>query len=507
MADARDDETRTAGRGLLWVTSGKVFFIVTAYAVALVLPRVFGSEEVFGLFSVAFGAAAMLNAVLISSTLQTVSKLVSEDEGHAPQVLRRTLLLQLGVGGVIGGALVAGAPVLATHVFRNDAFAPLIRVSAVVVIAYALYAALVGYLNGYQKFARQAQLDMSFSVLRTAGLIGGAALGLGAIGAMGGFAAAAVVILLVALGIVGVGRSGGQGVSWRRLLAFLAPIWLYQAALQGMLQIDLQVLHYVATGMASDAGAEDPAAVADALSGVYRGAQTFAFIPYQLILSVTFVVFPFVSRATTLGDEAAARRYISNALRFSLLVLLAIATPIAGAAEGVLRIAYPQGYLLGAAALEILVFGQVAFALFVIAATILAGGGRPRIAAGVAVASLAIVMASVGALLAALGIEGDRALVATAIGTSIGTTLALAVIALMVYRAFGTFLPPLSALRSIVAGAAGFGVARVIPHASALSALGALIGGFAAYGLVLVITREIGPSELEALRRVLRRGR
>ncbi|MCB9593853.1 MAG: oligosaccharide flippase family protein [Sandaracinaceae bacterium] len=506
MAEASNDETRKAGRGLLWVTSGKIFFIVTAYTVALALPRVFGSEEVYGLFSVAFGAAAMLNAVLISSTLQTVSKLVSEDEAHAPQVLRKALLLQLGIGASLGVVLVGAAPWLAAHVFRSAAYTPLIRVAAAVVLAYALYSALIGYLNGHQRFARQAQLDMTFSVLRTIGLVGGAAVGIGAIGAMSGFSLAAVAILFVALAIVGVGRSGGEGVSWKRLVAFLAPIWLYQAALQGILQIDLQVLHYVASGVAERSGVEDPGAVADGLSGIYRAAQTFAFVPYQLILSVTFVVFPFVSRATSLGDDEATRRYISNALRFSLLVLLAVASPISGAAAGVIRIAYPQGYLVGAGALEILVFGQVAFALFVIGATIVAGGGRPRIAATVAVIGLVVVMVATWSLITVFGVEGPSALVATAIGTSIGTSTALLIIGVMVYRAFGTFVPPLSGVRALVAGAAGFGVARVIPHESALSALGALIGGFVAYGVVLVVTRELGGTELGALRRVLRRG-
>ena len=42
--DARDDETRQAGRGLLWIVAAKLFFIVTASGVSIALPRVFGSE-------------------------------------------------------------------------------------------------------------------------------------------------------------------------------------------------------------------------------------------------------------------------------------------------------------------------------------------------------------------------------------------------------------------------------------------------------------------------------
>jgi len=505
VTETKEDETRKAGRGLLWVTGGKIFFIVTAYSVALALPRVFGSEEVFGQFSVAFGAAAILNAVLISSTLQTVSKLVSEDEAKAPQTLRSVLLLQVGIGSSLAGLLVFSAPWLAEHLFLDEAFTPLIRVAAVVVFAYAVYAALVGYLNGHRRFARQAQLDMTFSVLRTTGLIGGAALGIGAIGALGGFATAASTILLIALGIVGVGKSGGTAI-WKRIIGFYAPIVVYQAALNGSMQLDLQVLHFVATGMATDAGAEDPVGLANGLSGIYRAAQTFAFVPYQLILSVTFVIFPYVSKATTIGDDGATQRYISNALRFSLLVLLSIATPIGGAAEGVIGIVYPDAYLAGAGALEILVFGQVAFALFVICATIIASSGRPRIAAGAAIGGLTVVLVATHQLIGVFGIDGSDALVGTAIGTTIGTSVALTIIGTIVYRTFGTFIPPWSLLRGVLAGGAGFGVARVLPHDGALVSLGALIAGFAAYGAVLVITGELGKTELAALKRVIRRG-
>ena len=78
---------------------------------------------------------------------------------------------------------------------------------------------------------------------------------------------------------------------------------------------------------------------AQTLVGYYRAAQTFAFVPYQLILSMTFIVFPMVSRALASNDEDAARRTIQGALRFSMLALLAIACPIAGASDGVMRIA------------------------------------------------------------------------------------------------------------------------------------------------------------------------
>lgn len=507
-ASGGEDETRRAGRGLLLITTAKVVFIVTAYAVRLALPRVFHSEQTYGLFSVAFSATSILNNVLIASTIQTVSKMVSEDEDRAPETLRHGLMLQAAIGTVLATALVLGAPLWAEKVLLDPGLTPLIRISGGVIFSYALYATLVGYLNGRRRFSHQAGLDMTFSVLRTTGLIGGAALGIGALGAMGGFASASGAILLVALVTVGLGK-GGSGFSAKRWIALMAPIWFYQACINGILQIDLQVLKRTVAELAMAQGTAAAAAteLANVFAAHYNAAQTFAFVPYQLILSVTFIVFPFVSRATTLGDAAATRRYIQNAMRFSLLVLLAIGAPIGGAADGVMRIAYPEPYLAGASALGVLVFGQVAFALFVIGATILTGAGRPRTAAVIALGSLIVVLVSTRLAIGWAGIEGHRALIATAIGTSIGTGVALLSVGITVWRSFGAFVPLASAIRGLLAGGVAFAVARFVPHGSALGALLALASGFAAYLVALLVLREIGGTELAALKAIARRGK
>jgi stage V sporulation protein B len=505
-APAREDDGRRAGLGLIFITFAKVFFIITGFTVALALPRFFGSEEVFGLFSVVFGAASILNNVLIASTIQTVSKMVSEDESRAAVVLRHGLTVQLAVGLVIGGTLVLGAPVWAEFFFRKPAITPLVRVAGAVAFSYSLYAALVGYVNGRRRFLHQAALDVTFSTLRTIGLVGGAALGIGALGAMGGFGSAACGILVIAVSTIGIGTSGGP-LDTKRWLRLLAPIWLYQFCLQGLMQGDLLVLNYAVTDLARASGLAERAAadVANVFAGHYRAAQTFAFVPYQLILSVTFIVFPFVSRATTLGDREAAKRYIQNAMRFSFLVLLAMGAPIAGAASGVLRIAYPEPYLAGADALAILVVGQVAFALFVIGATILTGSGRAWVAAAIACVAVVVVVAASFTAIRLAGLEDRGALAAAAIGTSIGTGLAFALVGFTLWRGFGAFIPIASAARGLLAAGAAFATARFIPHGSAFGSILALAGGFFVYLIALAIMLEVRPSDLGAVRAILAR--
>ena len=105
------------------------------------------------------------------------------------------------------------------------------------------------------------------------------------------------------------------------------------------------------------------------------------------------------------------------------------------------------------------------------------------------------------------GIDGHDALIATAAGTSLGTGVALLLVGLAVWRAFGAFIPPLTALRGLLAGGVGFAVARFVPHETGLTALGALAAGFFAYLAALVVVRELGRAELDQLKAIVQKRR
>jgi hypothetical protein len=162
-------------------------------------------------------------------------------------------VLQLALGSVLGGSLWALSPWLAGRVLLDPLLAPLIAASALVVFSYAPYAALIGALNGRQRFAQQATLDMTFTSMRTLFMLGAAALGFGALGVLLGFGSAAFGVLLLALLMVGKGERGQQ-IPWKRWLAFMAPLWLYQLCLNLTLQVDLSVLKGSIAALGRDGG-------------------------------------------------------------------------------------------------------------------------------------------------------------------------------------------------------------------------------------------------------------
>jgi stage V sporulation protein B len=492
------------GRGLALITLAKVYFILTGFVVQVGLPRLLGSPTAFGQYSLVMSIASVLNNVLIAATVQSVSKRVSEDEGLAPARLRQGLILQLGIGLALALGLFATAPLLA-RVAYDDELTKLLRIAAIVPLCYAIYAALVGSINGRRLFLQQAKLDVTFSTVRTFAILGAAALGLGAAGAISGFAFGALTILLVALAVVGIGKPGPQ-LPLRTWFSFLLPIVLFQTMLNGTLLLDVWVLNNTVAQLGIELGlsAAQASERASTYVGLYKAGQNFAFVPYQIILAVTFIVFPLVSRATASGDIQTARVHIDSALRFSAIVLFALAAPISGAADSLIRLAYGQAFLAGAETLRILVFGEVGLALFVIIATILSGGGKPSASAWSGLVGLVIVIVANRVLVRAVGLN-DGVLSIAALATSLGPLAALIVSSIALRASLGVWPPVLTFARCALSAVAGYYGAHAVPQLSAWMAPLAMIAGALAYFAALFASRELKPADLRALLDALRK--
>lgn len=496
---------RAAGRGVVFITAAKLYFIVVGYIVQFALPRLLGSAALYGAYSTVMTTASILNNVLVTGTIQSVSKFTSERDDRAPSALRSALLYQAILAGVVGLAYFSMAGWIAGSFLKKASLAPYLRICTVVVVAYAIYATLIGALNGGKKFSRQAAFDVGFSTLRTGLTLGLAAAGLGVMGALGGFAIAASVIVVAALVVVGTGARG-EGVPVRRYLALAGPLFLYHLLLNGAMTLDLVLLSRYASLAAEADGLTGAAAeqVANAQAGYYKAAQAFALIPYQAILSVGFVLFPLVSRATFDQDHAATQGYIRGAMRFSLLLVVGGAAVFASRPAQVIGLVFPAAYRVAGPALSILAGGFVAFSMFVIACTILNGAGRAwdaTIAAAVTLA--AVVAANVLLVPGKLAVAG---LVATATATSIGMTVGAVVAGAAVLWRFGALVPIATVLRVAFAAAVAVIVGRLVPDLGKVVTLGAAILVFAAYATVLVALREIRREDLAIVRKIARRG-
>jgi stage V sporulation protein B len=359
-------------------------------------------------------------------------------------------------------------------------------------------------------------------------ILGLAGAGFGLYGAIGGWAAAAIIMLLVSTAVVGLPHRTGAGQAvqeLRPMFGFFIGVSLYLILLNFIMVADQLLLKrlsaewYAANGQDALAalrphapawlmtrlGAIDPAHAADGQVGYYRAVQTLARISYQAIIAATFVVFPLVSRSTFENDRGATARYIQTTVRYSLIFATGIAIVMAANPVHILSVPFqPDDAAFGAPALVALALGNVAFSLFAIAGTILNGAGMTRQAIGVALLTL-VAAAAANLIVIPMFTPGRSLLLACAAATSGAMVLGAAAGGFVLYRHLGAFLPLVSLVRVMLAAAAAAAVGRVIPLSTPIGTLVEAAAVGVVFVVALVVTRELGQGDLAALMRVVRR--
>jgi stage V sporulation protein B len=483
--DAHDVAAK-AGRGTVYITASKLWFMVTGAALMFVLPRLVSQQEL-GEYKVVIGLVSVINAVVVTGTVQTVSKFAAQTPDLADAIKRKALVLQLFLGGGVAAAFALAAPLVAS--WLNDAtLTPYLRLAALITASYTFYAVFVGTLNGRKEFLKQAALDAFYSTTKLALIVVATiAAGYTLAGAISGFALAAFVVLVAAALVVGLGgRAADSPVGFGSLLQFQFALIAFLLINNLLMKSDL---------LLDKATISDDPQLASAAAGVYGAALDFAYIVFQIIISITFVVFPLVSEATFKADLDVVRGYVRQTLRATLVVSALPAALFSANASEVLRLVYPAEYASGAPALRIVAIGMLSFAVITVLTSVISSGGRPWISVAIVGGTLA---ADAGLNLALIPVFGLR-------GAAIATSAAMAVGAVAcgayVKARYGALVAPLSVLRIGAAAAIVYAASLFVPTSGALVA-----GEFVLFGLVylglLFALGELGRDEIGLARRV-----
>lgn len=500
---------RTAGRGGLAIAVAKVSFIVFGFAQQLILERLLGQSG-YGQISRVLAIVGVVNNVVVATALQGVSRAVSSvPDKDAASAFARTLRVHVVIALVLSTGFALAAGTIAAQVGAPHIATPL-RIVAAVVLLYGIYAPLVGSLNGRRRFVDQAGLDIGYGLMRTVLLGGGAFVFVrmsqnGALGATLGFVSAAAIIVPIALTRSGIGRAGDAGPSAREYLGFLAPLALGQYFLNQLLQTDFMLLSRFAGQAAEREG--HSAEAADALIAVYRGVQLFSFLPYQLLMSVSFVLFPMLARARAERDEAAVENYTRAGIRIAFVLTGLLSGVISALAPQLLRFAFKAEAIhqQGGPVLRVLALGMGAFAILGISGAALTGLGRERISA--AFNALAVMLVAAGCTLVTTRASfGPDMLMHTAISTSIAMLLVAFVAAIALYREAHAFVAPLSLGRVALAVAVTVALGSRLPWLGKLFVPAVAIVPAAIYFVVLVVTGELGKQDLSMVKKVLGKG-
>lgn len=484
---SQPDLAKVAGRGTIYITASKIWFMVSGYGIHFTLPRLMSTEQ-FGIYQVVISVVSIINAVIVTGTYQTVSKYTSQEEEKADSIKSKALKLQLLVGGGIASAFALLAPVISNYLNDERLINPL-RLAALITLSYSFYAVFTGYFNGQRKFFTQSVLDIAYSTLKLGFIVLFVWLGYGVAGGVGGFALAAVAVLGLAALAAGKGNRAGE-VRAADLLKFQAYLLLFTFALNLLQKVDIILIKALSSADATQASEN---------AAYYGAAINLANITYQIIISVTFVIFPLVSQSTFAEDRARTRSYISTTLRYTLIVMALVATLFSANSSEVLRVIYPAAYQAGSGALSIVAYGMLLFGLLYVLTTIISASGRPRVSLFVGSGTLAASGLLNALLIPAYGIEG--AAIATTASMGIGAIAA----SLFLWKNFGALVPFNSVARigaaALLIYAASYAqtfnsVPLIILKLTVLSLI---------YAAALVLMREIWLDDLSAVKRVIRK--
>jgi len=484
------DVTRVAGRGTVYITLAKVWFMLTGYATHFALARLMSIEN-YGLYQVVMGVVAIINAVITIGTSQTVSKYVSHDEASADSVKNAALRLQLLIGGGASLCFLLLAPVVSAYL-RDPQLTNYLRLASLIPLAYSFYSVFVGYFNGQKRFLTQAGLDATYSTLKVFFILLLVSLGYGVGGGVGGFALAAGVVLVISAVVAR--RSHDTAVINKRSMP-LRELAHFQIYLLGFTLV-MKLLQKVDLILIKSLSSSNPQTASEN-AGYYGAAINLANITYQIIISMAFVVFPLVSRAAFEEDRARTRTYIANTLRYSLMIMAGVATLLSANATEAIRLVYKAEYEVAAPSLRIVAFGMLFFGVLFVATTIISASGRPSVSLLIGLVTLISSASLNAALIPGYGIAG--AATATTAGMALGSVLCGSYL----LSSFKALMSMSSLIRIVSCSALVYVVSAAVTASSRPLIVAKLVGVGIVYIAGLIATREIGSSEVSAARKVL----
>jgi len=513
-----EENARGAGRGGLALLSGKIFFLVSGLVQQIGLKAILGLGG-YGALSTTLSIASIAYNPMVQSGIQGLSRATAETpDEHRGGMIRSLLGFHCALSLAVAALFFSLSPWVTRALGAPHVEVP-VRILSAVLFLYGLYAPLVGVLNGEHRFMAQAGLDALAAALRTVGLLGGAYLGMRLardVGQAGsstdplalaltcvGFVSAAVSVLLVAVQMVKWGKPSAMSPARPGYAQVLGQIWAGQFLLNLLFQADALLVRRFAALAANSAHLA--AAAADPYVGAYRATQLFCFLPFQLLTSVTFVLFPLLAKAQGQGQAAHVAQLISRGLRLSLLITGLLISTLIACADGLLQLVFgPETAALAAPAMRILAVGMGAFALLGVMTSALNGLGRERLSLALIFVATALVCT-----LCSLSLRGSvldaRMLERAAWGTSLGMLLTTATGAVLVRKVAQQSLGLLSTLRTLIAvAAASLITAQILPSGALWALVGAPLSA-GIYVLSQVALREITAQDARGILQLLKR--
>lgn len=449
-------------------------FYCLAYFSILMLARGLGPAQ-YGLYGLLISVVGWIEQVAQSTLAPAAAKMIPEGDADG-RLAGTTFALSCSLFGLLFIATWLAAPLIERGLGLGDS-GFLLRVAALDLLVFGAYVASRGICQGHRRFLVVAVAEFVYAATKVLGLLALLAAGLSVVGALLVHMAATVGGLLLllprVLAVVGRWDVGAA----RSLLPLALRLGLYMLALQTVAGLDLWMLTMlIGKGEAAQLG-------------VYVAARAAAVVPSLILVAVSEVLLPSLSKALAEGDRHVARQYLEGAVRFLWLCLAPITALVFLTGDEVMALLFSDAYAGGGKHVGLLAAGSGLLALVALLGAALNASGWSSVAALVL---LAVGPVAVGLNLALVPSYGPTG---AAVAQVLTALLGASALGVAVYRRFGSFL---RVRTLVVAPVATVAMAAALAPVTVSGPLVVpyYVAGLFLYGVLLVVMGELRAGDL-----------
>ncbi|WP_321420509.1 flippase [uncultured Methanomethylovorans sp.] len=406
--------------GTIYLIAAQVSFVLSGYATHIGLGRFLGPAD-YGIYAVVISLMTMVNLILSTGIPQAVSKYVAHQDGNELHVKKTAQNMQLIFSLVLFLIYYYFADQLA--IMLNDpGLTPYLRLSSLIVPAYALQALYIGYFNGLKEYGKQSLVIILYSVFKVVFILGFAVTSYALYGAITGFIISSVAVLVLGFFFVRstdkkfyMSSNERSMISARTILDFATPIIFYSVATNLIMSFDLFFVKAYLTDMDV---------------GIYSAVSTISKVPFYIIAGIYGALFPAISSMSVHNDRSQMTMHIIKSVKYSMLVLVPSTLFVVIFSRQVLISLFSEQYSAGSTSLGVLTIAMGFFGLFSLFTTVINGIGQPRVSMFMSLIVLVLDIILNQLFIPTYGVVG------AAIATCISCLLGLVISFLYVYRKY-----------------------------------------------------------------------
>jgi O-antigen/teichoic acid export membrane protein len=465
LTGVRHRRTATAAltaRGVVQAVVGRGLNFVFAYLATVLLARRLGPAA-YGVYGVVISVLIWIEQTARFTVPPAAAKLIPEDRIRSPLVQQTALFL----GSILFASLFV---VLWTAAGTAALDLPL----------FGLYAIYRGVLQGRHDFLSLAIADALYAAAKLAAVILLLGLWLSVASALVAnvLASLAALVFVMSRGSIPLRRPSSAVVS--PLIRLALPLGLYMLALQTITHLDLWALTALDAGR--DAGT----------LGLYVAARNVAIVPGVVLMVVSDVLLPSLSRAIAADDARVAPTYIRAAVRFLAILVVPIVLVLAVGADDIMGLLYSGEFRTGGGYLRALLVYAALLPFMDLFASVLSARGEPYRGG----TTLAVVIPAAVALnLLLIPRYGPMG---AAYASGLAGLAGTAALGVQVFRRCGAFVAGRTFLNIVLASGAAVMIARQL----AVRAWHPFVvcgAGLTVYAAVLLVLRELRQEDVEPL--------